>query len=609
MKNHWLSFALVVTCCLLPNLSVAQSDYTLTLSDAAGSECSDAVVSVDLVIAPSALAVNAWSLGVCSSAAALDVNAVELGADVPPGPDFEQVNLLAGGWTTGVVLSFLGLTQLPPGGSYQLHAASYTPLGTIGSSSAVSFCDTLGSPAVETVLSDFLGGSQYADSSDVGLVTSVSPAPVNDNCQNALAATVGLQTFTLCSATTDGQPVVCSFDDAGPDDQIHQDVWYCFSPSCTNPVTVSTVGSGLETRIAVYAGCGCAGATGQLLACAGNSTGSPTGGSIASFTAQAGESYMIRVGTATGTSATGEGVLRLSRDVSTCLVSSVGGVLQLPPVCCDYVGIAQLHTIVDGLPPGTTLQIAARHQRFLIIDTVPSPCGTMETFDSTVVLEITGTGTLAGFERTLEIDLPNGQVCTGEIDTDLPIQTVNTEMLNLFGILNDDPDFEMLSVCAGTDLGYDSPGQLTLVQDDMDPTVFELISEFDINYCIEFAGAAGGVLDGLSGSTVGGAVMSSGSMQSFRRGDANGDGSFDVADPVFLLNFLFVPGSPPLGCPDAADVNDDGSNNIADGVTALSALFIPGQPGPPAPGSTTCGTDPTFDDLGPCEQLSCPPTP
>ncbi len=90
----------------------------------------------------------------------------------------------------------------------------------------------------------------------------------------------------------------------------------------------------------------------------------------------------------------------------------------------------------------------------------------------------------------------------------------------------------------------------------------------------------------------------------FVRADINVDGAADVADAVFLLSELFVPGSPSTTCDDAADTNDDGQKDISDAVYLLGALFVPGSPpvGPP----TTCGSDPSNDALGCASYPLCP---
>lgn len=90
------------------------------------------------------------------------------------------------------------------------------------------------------------------------------------------------------------------------------------------------------------------------------------------------------------------------------------------------------------------------------------------------------------------------------------------------------------------------------------------------------------------------------SAPEFIRGDANGDASFNIADAVKVLGFLF--GMEPVGCLDALDANDDGATNIADAVYALAAQFSGGAP-PPAPfgtfGVLVCGPDSTADDPNP----------
>jgi subtilisin-like proprotein convertase family protein len=94
----------------------------------------------------------------------------------------------------------------------------------------------------------------------------------------------------------------------------------------------------------------------------------------------------------------------------------------------------------------------------------------------------------------------------------------------------------------------------------------------------------------------------------FIRGDVNNDGGRNVADAIFLLASLFVPGSPSASCADSADCNDDGGTNVADAVFLLNNLFIPGSSPIPAPGTTLdCGVDPTADSLD-CQSTgtSCP---
>lgn len=89
----------------------------------------------------------------------------------------------------------------------------------------------------------------------------------------------------------------------------------------------------------------------------------------------------------------------------------------------------------------------------------------------------------------------------------------------------------------------------------------------------------------------------------FRRGDCNSDGMFDIGDPIFLLGVLFSGGDPPL-CDDACDSNDDGGRDIGDAIYILSNLFA-GDPDPEPP-FTSCGVDPTDDILTCGEFPACP---
>ena len=89
----------------------------------------------------------------------------------------------------------------------------------------------------------------------------------------------------------------------------------------------------------------------------------------------------------------------------------------------------------------------------------------------------------------------------------------------------------------------------------------------------------------------------------FLRGDSNADGTVDISDSVFTLNYLFV-GGPPSSCQDAADTNDDGKVDLSDPVYSLSFLFLGG----PAPGQPfdKCGADLSADELT-CESApGCP---
>jgi hypothetical protein len=66
----------------------------------------------------------------------------------------------------------------------------------------------------------------------------------------------------------------------------------------------------------------------------------------------------------------------------------------------------------------------------------------------------------------------------------------------------------------------------------------------------------------------------------FQRGDANGDGGFNIADAVFVLMQLFR-GGPVSTCRDGEDANADLQIDLSDAVASLEYLFRRGAPPPP----------------------------
>jgi PKD repeat protein len=89
---------------------------------------------------------------------------------------------------------------------------------------------------------------------------------------------------------------------------------------------------------------------------------------------------------------------------------------------------------------------------------------------------------------------------------------------------------------------------------------------------------------------------------SFVRGDTNADGSVNIADASFLLNFLFL-GGPDPKCMAAADGNADGGANIADASFILNFLFLGGRD---IPAPNACGQEPKAEEA---DCASFPPCP
>jgi hypothetical protein len=87
--------------------------------------------------------------------------------------------------------------------------------------------------------------------------------------------------------------------------------------------------------------------------------------------------------------------------------------------------------------------------------------------------------------------------------------------------------------------------------------------------------------------------------ESFRRGDANADGTLNLADAIGVLEYLFLRGQAPP-CGKAADADDDGRLTVLDTVTLVLHLFG-GRETLPEP-FRACGADPSADRLG-CESF------
>ncbi|CAM2063774.1 hypothetical protein SCOR_00325 [Sulfidibacter corallicola] len=194
-----------------------------------------------------------------------------------------------------------------------------------------------------------------------------------------------------------------------------------------------------------------------------------------------------------------------------CIVADNGtGTVDLPPKGCIFRTPQEVFKIIDGLPPGTTIEMTPHLGGFFCRNPLTNTAclvedggllgGQREVFNAVMVWELRGTGELSGYRRiiSLEFDMETQSAprAPGEA-----LQGFDREITNLQGSLPPDPDFSSLTIISGRDNGLTSFGHTFL--HDLGDGTFLVDSFYDVPYQIDFVGAPGGVLEGLAGSTQG----------------------------------------------------------------------------------------------------------
>ncbi len=183
-----------------------------------------------------------------------------------------------------------------------------------------------------------------------------------------------------------------------------------------------------------------------------------------------------------------------------CLAPDNGsGTVDFPADCpYDHAFVPMM--IIDGLPPGTTIELRGPITDFYNV--ANSAGGTLGgercTFDAYIDWTVTGTGDLAGFNRHLYVPV-SGEIHIGPRNPGDPVQAFPAKIFALEGELFGDPDFCTFRIRSGDTEGLPSPGHTVLTEYPDDD--FNVESFFDITYEIDFEGCPGSQLDGYGGTT------------------------------------------------------------------------------------------------------------
>lgn len=200
----FLSVALL----LMATSAMAQDDrYQLTAGSEVGPSTSSVTVAVTLDsvagTAGAPLDLQGWSYGLCHDGTLLTLTSVLDGSTtvtVNAGgpPDFNALNdapVPGDGFTVGVVIDFFGVEKLTPAVGYELNVMTYTIDAAPGGVATLDFCDTLATPAVETLVVED-GGASATPVQNSGTISAETP-PENELAASDVTSAAGLASVAV----------------------------------------------------------------------------------------------------------------------------------------------------------------------------------------------------------------------------------------------------------------------------------------------------------------------------------------------------------------------------------------------------------------------------
>ncbi|MCA8958948.1 MAG: hypothetical protein KDC38_00485 [Planctomycetes bacterium] len=582
-----LSGSLLITVNPQPALA-GSPDFTLRVPDVQGLK--GTTVTAQVLLDSAGDPIQGWSFGVCFDSASVTLTQSAMGASTAvvnngAPPDFVSIGESASGVNMLVVVCYMGCATLGAGVDHEILDLDFL-IGTgFGTSSSVSFCETIGDPptpnllvvddsgivptvmdgSVESVAPEmrFVGANNAAGyNPDNGLGTFVEPLSIEElptsvgfpnELQGFSMALAIDPTYVVAQTVTTGPDLAAIDGGTGPD---------FFAPNISpTAVTVGVVFAFL-------------------------------GGVVLPVDAP---KHVVDIAFATNPSTLTGDLVGASTDVVW-----TDGVGVIPT---DNIAVVVSESYFPDFVDATITLVPVPPVEDLLCETQPGAVDVVLTWTNAAVYDsliVTRDGTeianLRGTAVMLE-DLDLGPGLHQYAVT--PVILGASGSPTLCSAPTSPPLTGLVCALAGPDVslswdppvpGYDS---IRIFRDGLEIQSLPgaTASTLDVGpapavYDYDVVGEVAGLLsDPLS------CQIEVFDQPSFIRGDSNADGNIDIADPIYNLGYLFQSG--PSQCLDAQDVNDDGNVDIADPIFNLSFLFQSGAtPLPPYP---DCGQDPTED--------------